>query len=251
MGFLHEGHLELVRCARARAEQVVVSLFVNPLQFNRQDDFDAYPRDTARDLALLEPLGVDVVFVPDAAELYPAQFASAVTVGSICEPWEGAFRPGHFRGVTTVVAMLFNLVRPDLALFGEKDFQQVRVIETMVEELHFPVQIVRIPTVREADGLAMSSRNVRLSVAGRQVAPAISAALFAAQAQCRAGERRSEELESLVRAQLAPHPIEIEYVAVVRERDLMRTALVEPPARVLFAGYLEKVRLIDNVSLSD
>ena len=188
MGFLHEGHLSLVREAKNRGDVVVVSIFVNPMQFNQSSDFDKYPRNEAQDERALQELGTDVLFMPSPAEIYPEGYQTAVEVEKVSQPLCGTFRPGHFRGVTTVVAKLFNMVKPHCALFGEKDFQQCVVIKRMVRDLNFDIDIVSLPTVREDDGLAMSSRNARLSAAERETSLCVSRALTAAQELVSSGQ---------------------------------------------------------------
>ena len=196
MGALHEGHLSLVRRARAECDHVGVSIFVNPAQFGAHEDLDRYPRNLARDLKLLEPLGVDLVWTPSADAVYPPGFQSWVSVEEVAKGLEGGRRPGHFRGVATVVAKLFNLFVPDKAFFGQKDAQQVVVINRMVEDLSFPVEIVVCPTVRESDGLALSSRNAYLSPEERQAAPVLFRALSAGQAAYELGERDGSSLRA-------------------------------------------------------
>ncbi|MBX6754911.1 pantoate--beta-alanine ligase [Thermorudis peleae] len=250
MGYLHEGHLALVRRARAENPVVAVSIFVNPTQFGPQEDYARYPRDIPRDLALLAREGVDLVFTPSVEEMYPPGFASFIAVGPIGERLEGAARPGHFRGVATVVAKLFNIVQPTRAYFGQKDAQQVLVIRRMVADLNVPVTIVPVATVREPDGLAMSSRNVYLSPTEREIAAAIPQALFAAEARYHAGERDAEALRALVRAHLAATPgIQLEYVSVADAKTLDELDTVDRPALLSLAARVGTTRLIDNVLL--
>jgi pantoate--beta-alanine ligase len=198
MGYLHEGHLSLVRAARAECASVVVSIFVNPTQFGPREDLAAYPRDLPRDLSLLESAGADLVWTPTPEIMYPPGYQTWVTVEEVTLPLEGAMRPGHFRGVTTVVAKLFNAVQPDRAYFGQKDAQQARVIQQMVRDLDFPVQVVVCPIVREPDGLAMSSRNAYLNPAERQAATVLSRALAAARSAWEAGERDAGRLRQVM-----------------------------------------------------
>jgi len=250
MGYLHEGHLALVRRARTENPVVAVSIFVNPTQFGPQEDYARYPRDIPRDLALLAREGVDLVFTPSVEEMYPLGFASFISVGPIGERLEGAARPGHFRGVATVVAKLFNIVQPTRAYFGQKDAQQVLVIRRMVADLNVPVAIVPVATVREPDGLAMSSRNVYLSPTEREIAAAIPRALFAAEARYHAGERDAEALRALVRAQLAATPgIQLEYVSLADIETLDELETVDRPALLSLAARVGTTRLIDNVLL--
>lgn len=247
MGALHEGHRSLIRRARAENAGVVVSIFVNPRQFERPDDLAAYPRTEADDLAICAREQVDVVFVPSVEEVYPAGFQTTVRVGALAEPLEGAARPGHFEGVTTVVAILLGLVGPERAYFGEKDAQQLRVVRRMVADLGIPTEIVACPTVREPDGLACSSRNVRLSPAGRAIAPRLHRALLAGRARIEAGERSAEAVRAAIRAVLAAEPaIEIEYVSVADEATLQELEVVDRPTLLSLAARIEGVRLIDN-----
>jgi pantoate--beta-alanine ligase len=250
MGYLHEGHLALVRRARAENETVVVSIFVNPLQFGPQEDYDRYPRDLDRDLCLLEREGVDAVFAPSVSEMYPSGFSTAVVVtGPIAERLEGEARPGHFRGVATVVTRLFGLVQPQRAYFGWKDAQQVLVVQRLVQDLALPVDIVPLPTVREADGLAMSSRNVYLSPEERVAASAIPRALFAALERFRSGERAAAALRELVQRTLTTTPVRLEYVSVSDLETFQEVEYVERPALLLVAAWIGTTRLIDNVLL--
>ncbi|HEX6207991.1 MAG TPA: pantoate--beta-alanine ligase [Actinomycetota bacterium] len=252
MGFLHEGHLSLVRKARREADLVVASIFVNPLQFGPGEDLDVYPRDEARDLELLEEAKADLAFVPTVEEMYP-DGAPDVTVdpGSLGDVLEGASRPGHFRGVCTVVAKLCGIVGPCRAYFGEKDAQQLAVVRRMVEDLDLPVSVLSGETVREPDGLAMSSRNVYLSPEERETARAILRALAAAEALVEGGERDAH----VVRAEMAKHvgdePLaELDYVAVVDDATFEEVDRLERPARALVAARFGRARLIDNVRLA-
>jgi pantoate--beta-alanine ligase len=250
MGYLHEGHLALVRRARAENETVVVSIFVNPLQFGPQEDYDRYPRDLDRDLYLLEREGVDAVFAPSVSEMYPSGFSTAVVVtGPIAERLEGEARPGHFRGVATVVTRLFGLVQPQRAYFGWKDAQQVLVVQRLVQDLALPVDIVPLPTVREVDGLAMSSRNVYLSPEERVAASAIPRALFAALERFRSGERAAAAFRELVQRTLTTTPVRLEYVSVSDLETFQEVEYVERPALLLVAAWIGTTRLIDNVLL--
>ncbi len=250
MGYLHEGHLALVRRARAENERVVVSIFVNPLQFGPQEDYERYPRDLERDLALLRAERVDLVFAPPVEEMYPPGFATTVVVsGPVAERLEGEARPGHFRGVATVVTRLLNLVQPHRAYFGWKDAQQVLVVRRLVSDLALPVEIVPVPTVREPDGLAMSSRNVYLTPEERRVAAALPQALFAALERFRTGERAAEVLRRTVRDALAGTPVRLEYVSVSDRESFEEVERVERPALLLVAAWVGTTRLIDNVLL--
>jgi pantoate--beta-alanine ligase len=250
MGFLHEGHMELVRRARREAEVVVVSIFVNPKQFDRKEDFDRYPRDDERDHALLAAERVDVLFRPDAEEVYKGSAATTVSVAGLTATLCGPGRPGHFDGVATVVASLFNMVLPDFAVFGEKDYQQLQVIRRMTEDLHFPVRIVAAPTVREADGLAMSSRNARLGPGARAKAPTIYRALSAAAEAFARGESTGATLVDAARAVLTTESaLEVEYLDLVDGRSLKPVTRADERSVVAIAAWLEGVRLIDNVVL--
>jgi pantoate--beta-alanine ligase len=250
MGFLHEGHLSLVRAARAECETVVVSIFVNPTQFGPGEDFERYPRDEENDLALLRDAGVDAVFVPAAEEMYPPGFAEWVEVrGPLTERLEGEHRPGHFRGVTTVVARLFRIVRPDRAYFGRKDAQQLAVIRRMTADLSLSVEVVGLATVREPDGLAMSSRNVYLSPEERERALVISRALGEAERMVAAGERDAGVVRECVRRALELAGVVVDYVSVSDEETFEEVERVEGAVLLLAAGRVGGTRLIDNVRL--
>ncbi|WP_448594363.1 pantoate--beta-alanine ligase [Thermoflexus hugenholtzii] len=250
MGYLHEGHLSLVRRARAENDRVAVSIFVNPTQFGPHEDYARYPRDLERDLRLLEPLGVDLVFVPSVEEMYPPGFQTWVIVEEVSRPLEGASRPGHFRGVATVVAKLFNILQPDRAYFGQKDAQQTVVIRRMVQDLNIPVEIVICPTVREPDGLAMSSRNTYLSPEERRAATVLFRALQAAKARYEAGERDAEGLREAMREVIRAEPLaRIDYVSVAHPETLQELERVEGPALLSLAVYIGTTRLIDNLML--
>jgi pantoate--beta-alanine ligase len=249
MGALHEGHLSLVRTARAEAPFVVVSIFVNPLQFAPGEDLARYPRREAEDLVALEREGVDLVYLPEARDLYPDGFSTAVDVGGVSEGGEGAARPGHFRGVATVVAKLFLQVAPDVAVFGRKDLQQVAVVRRMIRDLDFPIRLVVADTIREADGLAMSSRNAYLSESERRLAAAFPRALFAAQEDVRRGERDAGRLTEGVRRRLAEAGVAVDYVDVI-DPDTMRAVREAAPGSALAAAVrVGRTRLIDNVPL--
>ena len=250
MGALHEGHLSLARTLTKHSDVRVCSIFVNPTQFNDPKDYQAYIINLDKDKALLEREGVDILFAPSVEEIYPAGFQTTVMVNEVSKPWEGALRPGHFAGVATVVTILFNAVSPDVAIFGEKDFQQLRLIEQMVSDLKMGMEIVRGELVRDGDGLALSSRNARLSGEGRRNALSISRGLFAARAASREGERSSEALEGIVAQSVCEVPgAEIEYIAVVDERSLERVSTISGACRMLVVVRIEGVRLLDNVSL--
>jgi pantoate--beta-alanine ligase len=248
MGALHEGHLSLARTLTHHCDVRVCSVFVNPTQFNDPKDYQAYVINLENDHALLEREGVDLLFAPGVEEIYPPGFQTSVFVRDVSKPFEGALRPGHFEGVATVVTVLFNIVRPDVAIFGEKDFQQLVLIERMVEDLKLDIEIVRGALVRDADGLALSSRNVRLSSEGRGHALGISRGLFKAREAFEAGERRASILEQIVTAEISrmPNP-QIDYVALVEERSLQRVECVEAACRMLVVARVEGVRLLDNV----
>lgn len=250
MGYLHDGHLALARLARVANRSVVGSIFVNPLQFGPREDFAAYPRDPERDLRLLEETGVDLVFVPDGAAIYPAGFSSTVAVGPIGERLEGASRPGHFGGVATVVAILFNLVQPTRAYFGQKDAQQCVVVKKLVRDLAFPIEIVVGPTVREPDGVALSSRNVYLSSTERIAARALSASLREVRQSYDGGERDAVVLRGIVRAMIGAESLaELDYVSVADAVTLDELTSVDRPAVVSLAVRIGRTRLIDNENL--
>jgi pantoate--beta-alanine ligase len=252
MGYLHAGHLALVQRARAECAAVGVSIFVNPTQFGPQEDLARYPRDLPRDLALLDAAGVDVVWAPDAAEVYPAGYETFVTVAEVSQPLEGAARPVHFRGVATVVAKLFNAFTPDRAYFGQKDAQQAAVIERMARDLNFPLEIVVCPTVREPDGLALSSRNTYLQPDERRAAPVLYRALNAARDAYQSGDRDAEKLRAAMRAVLAAEPLaRPEYVSVAGRQTLRELDRVDRDALFSLAVRIGKTRLIDNFVLKD
>ena len=247
MGFLHEGHLSLVRAAQQCGDVVVVSIFVNPMQFNQSSDFDTYPRDAAQDEGLLEDLGTDVLFMPPASEVYPQDYQTGIEVEKVSLPLCGAFRPGHFRGVATVVAKLFNMVKPHSALFGEKDFQQCAVIKRMVQDLNFDIDIVVMPIIREADGLAMSSRNARLSPAEREVSLCVSRALNTAQACVTSQQCTAESILQAVQDTLTQNAaVRIEYASLCHPDTLEEVEQVSGPTLLAIAVWIGDVRLIDN-----
>lgn len=253
MGALHEGHLSLVRRARADCDQLVVSVFVNPTQFGPKEDFAAYPRDLDRDLLLLEAEGVDVVFAPTAEEIYPPGFNDWVEVnGPLSERLEGEFRPGHLRGVTTVVARLFRIVRPQSAYFGEKDAQQLRVVRRMAQEQRLPVEVIGLPTVREPDGLAMSSRNSYLSPEERKAALVMPRALQLGRRLVEdEGVRDASAVRRAVEDLIRGEPLaSIDYVAVAGCETLEELTEIDRPALLLLAVRIGATRLIDNVALT-
>lgn len=250
MGFLHEGHLRLVDRARELADRVVLSIFVNPLQFGPQEDFSRYPRDLERDRALAGARGVDLLFVPAAADMYPAEPLVRVAAGPMGDGYEGAVRPGHFTGVLTVVAKLFHVVAPDIAVFGRKDFQQAALVRQMVADLDFPITIDVAPTVRELDGLALSSRNTYLTPDERRSAVALSRALRSIEQAWRGGQADYRALEAKGREVLATPGVVPEYLGMVDER-LQPVTRVTAHTIVLVAARVGKTRLIDNVVLGE
>ena len=249
MGFLHEGHLSLMRRAKTENGAAAASIFVNPTQFAPGGDFDKYPRALERDLALLESAGVDLVFTPDATEMYPPGFDATLTVGGVSEGLEGAARPGHFAGVATVVTKLLNIVQPTRAYFGQKDAQQAAVIRKLARDLDMPVQIVIADTVREADGLAMSSRNSYLNAQQRQAARVLYRALTTAQTMFRSGERNAEVLRRAILATLAEEPLaQPDYVSVADPNTLKELDTIGPAgALISLAVQIGPARLIDNI----
>jgi pantoate--beta-alanine ligase len=251
MGFLHEGHATLLREGRRRGDLLVLSIFVNPTQFGPHEDLDRYPRDLARDEAVARASGVDLIFYPTAATIYPPGYSTFVNVeGALTATLEGACRPGHFRGVATVVAKLFLIVQPHLALFGCKDFQQLAVIRRMSADLSLPVEIVGLPTVREADGLALSSRNVYLSAAEREQALVLSRALAVARRQACAGTRDSAAILAQLRALIEAQPAaRIDYLRICHQATLQAQAQVDSDSVLLLAVFIGKTRLIDNSML--
>ena len=252
MGALHDGHIALVKEARARCDIVVVSIFVNPEQFNEKSDLDAYPRDLTADTAMLAEYDVDHVFAPDENEIYPAGFSTYVDVEGLTDAMEGASRPGHFRGVATVVTILFNTVRPDLAFFGQKDAQQVAVIKRLTRDLGFETEIVVVPTVREESGLALSSRNERLSQEDRAKAAVIIEALREAKLAFKKGERDAADLAEIVKKRIAEEPLAtLDYVAIVDRESLQPIDKIgDDETLIALAAEVADVRLIDNVILN-
>lgn len=252
MGYLHEGHLRLVDAARARADVVLMSVYVNPLQFGPAEDLARYPRDLPRDRALAEARGVAAVFAPSDAVMYPPGSEIRVVPGATGERWEGAARPGHFAGVLTVVAKLFHLAEPDVACFGRKDIQQATLIRQMVRDLDWPIEIVVVPTVREPDGLALSSRNAYLSPDDRARALVLSGALRAAHEAFRAGERRADGLLEAMRRVLDREPaVRVEYLAVAEPAALVPVEAVDAGTVVALAARVGGTRLIDNIILGE
>ncbi|ARU62926.1 pantoate--beta-alanine ligase [Tumebacillus avium] len=254
MGYLHEGHQSLLRASKERCQTTVMSIFVNPLQFGPNEDFDRYPRDLERDAKLAEAAGADIIFAPSVDEMYPrgnGQVLTHVDVEEVTLQLCGASRPGHFRGVSTVVSKLFNIVQPDQAFFGMKDAQQVAVLQTMVDDLNIPVEIVPCPIVREPDGLAMSSRNVFLTPEERQQALVLSQALQQAEQLVQAGARDVHQIKEAVRDMIQSQPLaDIDYVELLNFRDLSPILSLEQPALLALAVRFGKTRLIDNTVLT-
>jgi pantoate--beta-alanine ligase len=250
MGYLHEAHLALVKQARVENSAVIVSIYVNPAQFGPGEDFGAYPRDLNRDLELLRVEGVDIVFVPSDDEMYPAEFSSWVDVEKVTERLEGASRPGHFRGVATVVAKLFNIVQPSRAYFGQKDAQQVMVIKRMVADLNMGIEIVVVPTLRESDGLAMSSRNIYLSPKERQAATILFRALTLARQLSQGREKDAGKIRRQMASLIQKEPLaQIDYVSIADAETLEELSLLDRPALASLAVRIGKTRLIDNMPL--
>ncbi len=250
MGALHHAHRSLVDAARARCDAVVVSIFVNPTQFAPTDDFERYPRPLQADLDICRNSGVDLVFTPTVDAMYPSSVATTVHVAGLTDHLCGPFRPGHFDGVATVVAKLLNIITPDVAFFGEKDYQQLRVIETMVNDLDLPVDIVPCPTIREPDGLAVSSRNAYLSRSERQQATSLSRAIGSAAQQCAQGQRDASALIAHARRIIQDAgPAEIDYIEIVDSHSLKPIARIDAPARICLAVRIGSCRLIDNMPL--
>ena len=251
MGYLHEGHLALVDEARRRADSIVLSIFVNPLQFGPREDLARYPRDLPRDRALASGRGVDLIFVPQVSDMYPPGSEVRVVPGTMAERWEGAARPGHFTGVLTIVAKLFHLTQPDVTCFGQKDIQQLALIRRMVRDLDWPLEIAMVKTVRESDGLAMSSRNAYLAAPDRARAVVLSRALRAAHDAWRAGESRADALETRMRQVLGEEPdVAVEYIAVVDSEALAPVKTADGTTIVALAARIGSTRLIDNIVLA-
>ena len=250
MGYLHEGHLALVRQARTENSTVVVSIFVNPTQFGQAEDLSTYPRDTEHDLSLLKRENADTVFMPSGEEMYPEGFSSWVEVEKVTDRLEGSCRPGHFKGVTTVVAKLFNIVEPDRAYFGQKDAQQATAIKKMVNDLNMNLEIIVVPTVRESDGLAMSSRNIHLNAEERQAATILFSALTLAQQLWKKGEKNAESLRQEMVSVISREPLaKIDYVSIANAETLEELSEIDGPALASMAVRIGKTRLIDNVVL--
>ena len=247
MGWLHDGHRSLIDRARAESATTVVTIFVNPRQFNAPEDLERYPRNEDRDLAICAEEGVDLVWAPPVEEVYPPGFDTTVSVGAIAVPLEGAARPGHFDGVATVVAILFALVGAERAYFGQKDAQQVMVIDRMARDLALPTRVIRCPTVREPDGLALSSRNVHLAPDQRAAAPVLHRALLAGRASHAAGERSAETIRATISDILATEPlVEVEYVSCADVETLAELDRIDGPALLSLAARIGPTRLIDN-----
>jgi len=252
MGYFHEGHLSLMREGRRRGDILVVSLFVNPTQFGEGEDYGIYPRDFSRDKGLVEGIGVDILFVPTVEQMYPEGYQTFVETERVTKPMEGRFRPTHFRGVTTVVAKLFNIVRPHIAIFGEKDFQQLVVIRRMVEDLNMGVEIIGMPILRERDGLAMSSRNQYLTPDQRKAALSLNHSLQKAFQLFRSGERNPRRIIDAVKRVIEVEgEVTIDYVEIRDARTLEEIEIIEDQAIIALAAKVGKVRLIDNVILRE
>ena len=252
MGFLHAGHISLVRRAHQECASIVVSIFVNPTQFGPKEDLAAYPRDLKRDLALLTPEGVDLVWTPTPEVMYPPGYQAWVTVAEVSQPLEGGVRPGHFRGVTTVVAKLFNAIQPQKAYFGQKDAQQVAVIRRMALDLNFPLEVVVCPILREPDGLAMSSRNVYLSAEERQAATILYRSLTTARNAFEQSERDASRLRSIMMGVLNSEPsARPQYVSCADPNTLQELEIIVNQALLSMAVYIGKTRLIDNLILGE
>jgi pantoate--beta-alanine ligase len=249
MGALHAGHLSLVEAAKTKATKVVASIFVNPAQFGPNEDFNRYPRPLADDLALLRAAEVDAAWLPDVATMYPQGFASSMHINGVSEGLCGAFRPGHFDGVATVVTKLFNQVMPDIALFGEKDYQQLCVIAQLVHDFDMPIAVHGVPTLREADGLAMSSRNRYLSADERKIAASIYATLQQAAEAIRGGANVPETLAFSIKQLLAAGFTKVDYFELRAEKTLASLDNFQSPSRLLTAAWLGTTRLIDNISV--
>jgi pantoate--beta-alanine ligase len=249
MGALHDGHLSLARAAKAECERAIVTIFVNPLQFNNPEDLKKYPRTEAADAALLATVGVDVIFAPSLEEVYPDGFATTVTVTGVTQPLEGALRPGHFEGVATVVTKLFGMTMADRGYFGQKDWQQLQVVKRLVRDLNIPIWIVGCETIREADGLAMSSRNARLDDEARAKAPVLFAAMTRAVADIRAGQSDRMAIREAAETVRAAGFERVEYIELRDAGTLMPSDDPGRPRRMLAAAWLGGVRLIDNIAV--
>lgn len=249
MGALHEGHLSLARRAKAECGRVITTIFVNPKQFNNPDDLKKYPRTEDADAALLNWVGVEAIFAPAPDEVYPEGFVTTVSVGGVSQPLEGALRPGHFEGVATVVAKLFGMTQADRGYFGQKDWQQLQVVQRLVADLNMAVTVVGCETVRDPDGLAMSSRNVRLTAEGRRKAPALYAAMLAAARDFRSGMAQDQAMSRAAEAVLAEGFASVEYIALRDAETLGDVTDPNRPLRMLAAAWLDDVRLIDNIAV--
>lgn len=250
MGYLHDGHLSLIQKAKEECRHVILTIFVNPTQFGQNEDLSKYPRDLERDLKLVEPLGVDLVWMPTAEIMYPPGYQTWVEVEAVSRPLEGAMRPGHFRGVATVVSKLFNATQPHKAYFGQKDAQQVAVIRRMTSDLNFPIEIVVCPTFREPDGLAMSSRNVYLSAEQRKAAVVLFRSLSAAKVLYEGGERDGNKLREKMKEVIAAEPLaEMQYVSCADYDSLEEVDVITGKILLSMAVYFGKTRLIDNFVL--
>jgi pantoate--beta-alanine ligase len=252
MGYLHEGHMELIRKSKLQNEITVVSIYVNPLQFGPEEDYQRYPRDLERDLSMCEEAGVDVVFAPTDEEMYPEKPKVSIEVEGISNVLEGAFRPGHFSGVALVVLKLFNIIHPDRAYFGEKDFQQLKLIQRLVKDLSYPVEIVPVATVRDKDGLALSSRNTYLKESERESALSIYRSFLIAQKLFKAGNTDANDLKQAIREYISKHPHvkKIDYIEIVDEDFNIKEGEVSQGDRILVAVWIGNTRLIDNWRLS-
>jgi len=249
MGALHEGHLSLARRAKAECGRVITTIFVNPKQFNNPDDLKKYPRTEDADAALLNWVGVEAIFAPAPEEVYPEGFVTTVSVGGVSQPLEGALRPGHFEGVATVVAKLFGMTQADRGYFGQKDWQQLQVVQRLVADLNMAVTVVGCETVRDPDGLAMSSRNVRLTAEGRRKAPALYAAMLAAARDFRSGMAQDQAMSRAAEAVLAEGFASVEYISLRDAETLGDVTDPNRPLRMLAAAWLDDVRLIDNIAV--
>ena len=247
MGALHDGHLSLARAAKSECERVITTIFVNPKQFNNPEDLKKYPRTEEADVALLATVGVDVCFIPNPGEVYPEGFISTVSVGGVSEPLEGRMRPGHFDGVATVVTKLFGMTMADRGYFGQKDWQQLQVVLRLVRDLNLPITIVGCETIREADGLAMSSRNLRLTPQGRSIAGVLYAAITAAAVDIRAGQSDRMAIREAAETVRAAGFDRVEYIELRDAESLMPSDDTRRPRRMLSAAWLDGVRLIDNI----
>ena len=251
MGALHAGHEALLQQSKNENDVTVLSIFVNPTQFNVAADFDAYPRTDERDLRIADHHGVDAVYMPSTESMYPEGWRVYVDPGSASDPMEGAGRPGHFRGVTTIVTKLFHAVQPDRAYFGKKDYQQLAVVLQLVSELDFDIEIVGVDTIRHDDGLAMSSRNVRLTAEQREAAPVIYRALTTARHEVANGENNPRTIENLIIAEISSEPLcNVEYVHIVRSKGLSEISVIDDLAVACVAVWFGDIRLIDNIELS-